>query len=226
LVDGGYADVTVAAAGFARDSGIYQEQGFFNVARREGLKTAYLEAFDQIGHVPSAVFQAVSSGMGLLSGLKAAVEFGHLRGSTGATRLFGIQQSGCNPMARGFALGLHELAASDVVIEPDGPAEAILRGDARQSYPHFAHGVRASNGAIMDVPHADIAAARQDMLSTMGIDICNASATAVAGLVRAVAEGYLRHEDDVLVNITGADRVTPTITPADATHQPCTGMAQ
>jgi len=98
VVDGGYSDARQAAAAYAAEKGIHAEGGFFNYARREGIKTAYLEAFDSIPEQVDVVFQAISSGMGLLAAYKGSQEYLRLGRLSRLPRFVGVQEATCAPM--------------------------------------------------------------------------------------------------------------------------------
>ncbi|GAB3494851.1 threonine synthase [Nocardiopsis coralliicola] len=206
LVDGDFVAAGGAARRFAARTGAYAEGGFFNLARREGLKLAYLEAFDAMDPSPDYVFQAVSSGMGLLGGYKGAVEYHRLGRLPRVPRFVAVQQEGCAPMARAYREGAAEIARRHVVADPRGPAEAILRGDPSATYPYIRALCDSSGGAITAVSHEEIRAARELLAEAEGLTVCSAAATALAGAVRMRREGALPADASVLVNLTGADR--------------------
>ena len=84
------------AAKFARENGLPFEGGFFNPGRREGLKLAYLEAFDQLApREPDVVLQAISSGMGIYGAHKGIVEYRAMGRLHGQPRIVCAQQLRC-----------------------------------------------------------------------------------------------------------------------------------
>ncbi|MFC4566055.1 pyridoxal-phosphate dependent enzyme [Nocardiopsis mangrovi] len=207
LVDGDGPAVAAAARRFAERTGAVCEGGFFNLARREGLKLAYLEAFDQLPEPPDYVFQAVGSGTGLLGGYKGAVEYRLLGRLPALPRFMAVQQEGCAPMAAAYREGALSIEPRHIVAAPRGPAEAILCGDPAASYPYVRHACRTSGGRILAVGTDEIRAVRDLLEETEGIQVCHASATALAGAVRMRREGVLPARARVLVNLTGGDRV-------------------
>jgi len=212
LVDGDFVAAGTVARRFAERSGAFSEGGFFNLARREGLKLAYLEAFDQMDQ-PDHVFQAISSGMGLLGAYKGALEYRRLGRLHRIPAFVGVQQASCAPMAHAYGEGARAIAPHHIVAEPHGLAEAILRGDPTQTYPYIRHVCRSSGGAILAVDDREIRATRDLLRETEGLDVCHSSATALAGAVRMRREGRLAEDAVVLVNLTGGERVgwpTPT----------------
>ncbi|QVQ52345.1 pyridoxal-phosphate dependent enzyme [Spiractinospora alimapuensis] len=213
LVEGDFVSAGKVARRFAERTGALSEGGFFNLARREGLKLAYLEAFDQMEDPPDYVFQAVSSGMGLLGAYKGACEYQHLGRLPRLPGFVAVQQSRCAPMAHAYAEGAAAIESRHVIAEPRGLAEAILRGDPSQTYPYIRHICQSTGGRIVDVDDEAIRSTRALLEETEGVRVCYASATALAGAVRMRQAGMLTEHQRVLVNLTGSDRTgwgTPT----------------
>lgn len=217
LVDGDFVATGAVARRFAERTGARAEGGFFNLARREGLKLAYLEAFDQMPRTPEYVFQAISSGMGLVGAYKGALEYRHLGRLDHLPRFVAAQQASCAPMAHAWAENAPGISGRHVVQEPNGPAEAILRGDPTSTYPYIRQVCLDSGGSVTAVANDDIRAVRSLLRRTEGLKVCHASATALAAAVRMRRQGVLSKTTPVLVNLTGADR-TGWPTPAD-THR-------
>ena len=206
VVPGGFGAAEAASVRFARERGLPAEGGFFNPARRDGLKLAYLEAFTQMPVAARFVFQAVSSGMGLVGGHKGAHEFHALGLLPHVPSFVAVQQSSCAPMARAWAAGRDHIVEPDIVHEPTGPAEAILRGNPTASYPYVARLCRDSGGEIVSVTADEIHAMRRALLDDEGLSVCAASAASLAGAARLLRTGRIAGDEPVLVNLTGADR--------------------
>jgi threonine synthase len=207
LVNGDFVAAGAASRRFAERTGAFFEGGFFNYARREGLKLAYLEAFDQMDEPPEYVFQAVSSGMGLLGAYKGALEYRLLGRLRRLPRFVAVQQASCAPMARAYRDGSDGIRPQHVVTEPQGIAEAILRGDPTQTYPYIRHVCQATGGQIVAVAEEEIRAARTLLQEAEGVRVCYSSATALAGVLRLRRSGDISPDASVLVNLTGGDRV-------------------
>ena len=208
IVDGEFVAAANVAQRFAKDNGIFWEGGFFNPSRREGLKLAYLEAFDEMPVQPDFVFQAISSGMGLLGGYKGALEYRELGRLDRLPSFIAVQQESCAPMAQAFAEGAEEIAERHIVRNPSGLAYAILRGNPTATYPYIRDLCLSSGGAILAAPEDGIRQARAALAEVAELSVCYASATAVAGVVRAVEAGIVGKDSVVLVNLTGGDRST------------------
>lgn len=205
-IDGEFAMAGPAAQRFAAEQGITWEGGFFNFARREGLKLAYLEAYDAIPETPDYVFQAVSSGMGLLGGYKGALEYHRLGRLSRVPGFVAVQQATCAPMAHAYAECAESIEKRHIVKNPRGLAEAILRGNPAPSFPYIRSLCSATDGDIIAAPDEDILTARRLLADLEGVRVCFASATALAGLIVARRDRAVRDDATVLINLTGGDR--------------------
>lgn len=205
-VEGSFVAAGQAAQEFAERRGLPFESGFFNPARREGLKLAYLEAVDQMPVAPSVVIQAISSGMGIYGANKGFREYLALGRLTRMPRIVCAQQASCAPMHAGWARGVSALDDSFRIPHPDGLAKAILRGDASATYPYMLRVVRSSNGCFTAIEAEDMRTARRLALDLEGVELCYASSVALASARRLAEQGWITPDEPVLVNLTGADR--------------------
>lgn len=206
VIDGDFVDAGKAARQFAQEQELVYEGGFFNLARREGLKLAYLEAFDQMETEPAVIVQAVSSGMGIYGAYKGIQEYQRLGRIRNMPRIVCAQQDTCAPMCQAYINNRDFIRPTDIIHNPVGLAEAILRGDPSQSYPYLYRIVQESAGCFIAASQAQIREARQLLLHTEGLDVCYASATALASVQILVAKGWISPEETVLVNLTGGFR--------------------
>lgn len=206
VLESGFDSADEAAKQFAAAAGVTFEGGFFNPGRREGLKLTYLEAFDQMPVSPRYVFQAVSSGMGLLAAYKGGIEYRALGRLSAIPRFIAVQQDSCSPMVSAFAEGAQAIGSHHIVPEPAGIAEAILRGDPTQSFPYVNAVCRASGGLIMSATTDEIRNAGRLLMDLEGLRVCHSSATALAGVITLRQRGVIHADTPVLVNLTGTDR--------------------
>jgi threonine synthase len=137
VVDGSYAKAQAIAEEFAAQRGITWVGGFFNSARREGLKLVYLDAFGVMNPQPDILVQAISSGMGIMAARKGAREYLSLGRVTGIPRFLMVQQDTSAAIAAVWHESRLGLGDEDVVDRPHGLARAILLGDCRASFPIF-----------------------------------------------------------------------------------------
>ncbi|WP_407990595.1 threonine synthase [Kitasatospora sp. CMC57] len=210
VVDGNYAQATRAAQEFAARNGLVWEGGFFNWARREGLKLTYLEAFDAMDQEPDVVVQAISSGMGMMAVRKGVAEYLACGRLTSSPRLLMVQQDTCAPMAEAWSEGRAELTEADVIERPTGLARAILLGDGRATYPYMRQIAAESGGAIVSVSQEELVTARAMLRELEGLDVCHSSAATIAALRNEAAAGRITPDQVVLVNLTGRERYTAT----------------
>jgi threonine synthase len=206
VVDGDFVSADVTARQFAREHGLIFEGGFSNLARREGLKLAYLEAFDQLPDEPAVIVQAVSSGMGLYGAYRGVREYQQLGRLRDTPRFVCAQQESCAPMYQAFIEDSDAIRPHHIIHNPSGIAEAILRGDPSQSYPYMYDIVKATNGCFVAASQDEIVEARTLPKETEGIDVCYASATALAAALLLHKRGWIEATEPVLVNLTGGVR--------------------
>ncbi|MEV6580863.1 pyridoxal-phosphate dependent enzyme [Streptomyces sp. NPDC051582] len=208
VVDGNYAQASQVAKEFAARNGLVWEGGFFNWARREGLKLTYLEAFDAMDDKPDVVVQAISSGMGMMAVRKGVAEYLACGRLASAPRLLMVQQDTCAPMAAAWSEGRAELTEDDVIERPTGLARAILLGDGRATYPYMRDIAAESGGAIVSVSQDELVQARTMLRELEGLDVCHSSAATIAALRNEAAARRITPDEVVLVNLTGRERYT------------------
>lgn len=201
-----YAEARIHATQFARAHAIYDDQGFLNLGRREGLKTAYLEAYEQMPLFPDVVVQAVSSGMGIWAAYKAATEFAAIQGRVlKLPRFVCAQEATCAPMVTAARAGSIVIRPQDVVTHPVGLAKALLLGNPSGSYPWVSRIVRHSTGRFVAVSHDEIVASQKRIAIDLEIPLCKASAVAVAAADKLRMEGWITEEESVLVLLGGRE---------------------
>jgi threonine synthase len=205
-VDGSFVQAGKAAQEYAARRRLPFESGFFNPARREGLKLAYLEAVDQMPVEPAVVIQAVSSGMGLYGAFKGFREYLALGRLSHMPRIVCAQQATCAPMYNGWRKKVARLDSSFRIRNPDGLATAILRGDSSATYPYMLRIAHSTGGCFTAIQADDIRLARTLAAELEGLDICYSSAVALASAWRLAERGWIDPQEPVLVNLTGADR--------------------
>lgn len=194
-----------AAQKFAKANKLFWEGGFFNYARREGLKMSYIEAYQQMPTSPTHVFQAISSGMGLLGGYKGAVELNRIGLMDSIPAFIGVQEDSCSPMVSAWNAGRAEIAEEDIIETPDGLAHAIQRGDPTNTYPYMRSMCVNTNGALVAARTEDMHMAK-GILNSLGFEACYAAAACLAGAMRMAQEGSLSADSDLLIVLTGAER--------------------
>lgn len=201
-VDGDYVEAGRAAKRYSAETGIPMDGGFFNYFRREGLKAAYVEAARQVPDDIDVVFQAVSSGIGFWGGFRGFEQLKALGMVDRMPRFVCVQQEGCDPMVRAMGDDAPEIRPDDVIPEPTGLAEAILKGDPSDTYPLIRHVVRSTGGTAVAPTQAAIQAT-YDELGARGITACHTSAATLAACRELVAAGGVKPGETCLVMLTG-----------------------
>jgi len=209
--DASFVEAANYGNGYAKQHELVSEGGFFNPARREGLKLAFLEASEQVPQPIDWYVQAVSSAMGVYGAYKGAKELRHMNRLQKLPRLLCVQQETCAPMARAFHERSEVIKDKHLVPRPSGIAEAILRGDPTRAYPHVLRIVLESCGGFAIVGESEIRSARQRVEDTEGVSICFSAAAAVAGLMQRAREDASLRNSLVVVNLTGGDRPDPPL---------------
>jgi len=204
--DASFVEAAEYAGIYARKHALVSESGFFNPARREGLKLAFLEASEQAPRPIDWYVQAISSAMGVYGTYKGAKELLRMGRILRLPRLLCIQQESCAPMVHAFSEGSETIQPHHVVRKPTGIAEAILRGDPTRAYPRIRRIVVESGGAFTAVSEAEIRAARSRVELAEDISPCFSASAAVAGIIKLANQGDIAPDALVVVNLTGGDR--------------------
>lgn len=206
VIEDTYDQVSDRAARFAAENRLQPEGGFFNVGLREGQKTIFFEATEQLGEAPTHYIQAISAAIGIDGVAKANGEALRSNLCSRRTKLIGVQQAGCAPMVRGFEARSPEWRDEFAVNEPSGPAAGIMRGSPVRPYPYIYHDVLQSGGLMVAVPDVEVALATAYANQTLGLDVSPEAAVALAGYFRLALRGAFTAGDVVLVNLTGRRR--------------------
>ena len=178
---------------------------FLNVNLRpfyaEGSKSIAFEIAQQLGwRTPDVVVAPLASGSlftKLARGFRELSAVGLVQ--TAPIRYVGGQPEGCAPIASAFGSG------ADLVHPVERP-ETIVRSLAIGSPADGAYAVRLareSGGAILPVPDAATVGAIRLLAETEGILTETAGGVTLAALRRAIAEGRVQPDDEVVLVITG-----------------------
>jgi threonine synthase len=178
---------------------------FLNVNLRpfyaEGSKTIAFEIAQQLGwRTPNVLVAPLASGSlytKLARGFRELATVGLVEEAP--VRYLGGQPTGCAPIAGAFAEG------ADLVHPVERPA-TIVRSLAIGSPADGAYAVRLareSQGAILAVPDEATVGAIRLLAETEGILTETAGGVTLAALQRAISEGAVRRDEEVVVVITG-----------------------
>lgn len=206
LQDADYGDASMVAGQIAAQMGWQMEGGVRNVARRDGIGTLMLDAIVEMGRLPDHYVQAVGGGPGPIGvGEMARRLVDDGRFGTAMPRMHLVQNVEHQPVVQAWRNRRNQLDPADF------PGEAVetyadvlvnrapaygMRGGLRDL-------LHETDGAVYAVDGTAAAAAATLAEKTLGIDIMEPAAVALAGLRDAVAAGEIKRADKVLLALTG-----------------------
>ncbi|BCJ33901.1 cysteate synthase [Actinocatenispora thailandica] len=199
-----YADTIAFGESLVAMIGGVSEGGTRNIARRAGLGTVLLAAFDEIGELPEFYFQAVGSGAGAIGVHETAQRLVRAGVASRTPRLMLGQNAAFAPLYDAW----HR--------RPKGPVAAVppvFAAELTNRRPPYAvrGGVRdclsASGGDMLVADGAAAHAAGEAFRRLEGVDIEPAAAVAVACLQQAVRARRVPPDATVLLNVTGGGRL-------------------
>jgi len=201
-LDGGrYSDAIALAGSLASLPGFQAEGGVRNVARRDGLGTVLLSAYDAMGQLPDYYFQAVGSGAGALGVHEAALRLGEHEDAGLPPRVMMCQNLPFAPIYRRW-MGGRPAGADDDLIAPE-------LANANPPY-DTAGGVSdcltATGGDVLAVGNDAAADAMRLFEETLGVDIEPSAGVALAALRSAAEAGRVPAGARILLNVTGGGR--------------------
>lgn len=181
----------------SRELGIYLLNSV-NPFRIEGQKTIVFEIVQELGWEPPdwIVFPAGNLGNTAAFG-KALGELVELGLIPRAPRLAAVQAAGANPLYRSFLRGFSPLEP----VRAETVATAIRIGNP-VSFPRAVRALRRTRGVVVEVTDQEIMDAKA-MVDAAGIGCEPASAAAVAGARKLVAQGVIRPGERVVAVLTG-----------------------
>jgi threonine synthase len=208
MLGASFVDASEYANTFAKQKNLTSEGGFFNLGRREGLKTIWLEIVEQLPVKIDWYVQAVSSAMGVHGVYKAAQEAIAIGLSKSIPKLLCAQQTSCSPMVKAWEEGAENIQPHHIEKNPSGIAEAILRGNPTRAYPHVRKIVIDSGGIMASVTNDEIFFAQNCLREDEGIDACLAASTAIAALRKAALTYPEIKSQTIVVNLSGGMRAS------------------
>ena len=204
-----YFDAIALGAVACTSPMFFAEGGAKNVARRDGMATTVLSAAKALGRIPDAYFQAIGSGTGTIAAWEAnlrLIEDG--RFGSHKMKLFPSQNVPFLPMYDAWKAGSQPLLPMDDEKARVQALEIDAKVLSNRRPPYSLRGgvydaLRDAGGDVECATNADIAAMKQLFLDTEGIDIHEAAAVALQGMINAFEAGKLPREATAMLNITG-----------------------
>ncbi|HJT58397.1 MAG TPA: pyridoxal-phosphate dependent enzyme, partial [Ktedonobacteraceae bacterium] len=204
-----YYDAITLAAHISKLDGFFPEGGAKNVARRDGLGTALLNAVETIGQLPDYYFQAIGSGAGAIAvheTAKRLVNDG--RFGRRCPRLMLSQNLPFAPIYFSWKAkqrGLISFGRDEGKRQIQQIAAHVL---SNQQPPYALRGgvfdvLHESQGDMLVADNCETLDAVRLFRESEGIDIDPAAGVALATLLKAVASGQIDRKALVLLNITG-----------------------
>lgn len=189
--------------------GYLAEGGAKNIARRDGMGTTMMSATTFIGRTPDFYFQAVGSGTGAIAAWEANLRFiEDGRFGSNKARLMVSQNKPFLPMYDAWKADSRALLPYDADQARKDAAEICAPVLSNRKPPYGLAGglfdaLKDTQGDIFAVSNVEANAAKALFEETEGIDIYHAAAVATASLQQAIAEGVVKPDDVVMLNITG-----------------------
>ncbi len=202
VLDGGcYRDAIEFAGVLASLPGFHAEGGVRNVARRDGLGTVMLAAYDAMGGLPGYYFQAVGSGAGAIGAYETALRLGRHEDAGPPPRIMMCQNLPYAPIHRRWTGQIspghdHDLIAPELA---NARPPYAVTGGVREC-------LTASGGDVLAAGNAEALDAMRLFEETLGIDIEPSAGVALAALRAAAESGRVRRDAKILLNVTGGGR--------------------
>jgi cysteate synthase len=210
--DGDYPDAIGLAAAVSRRPLFQPEGGVKNVARRDGLATVLLSAFEEMRCLPTYYFQAVGSGTGAIAVHEASKRIRNALSGAVLPRLMLCQNLPFTPIYDAWRGGRRSLI--------DRPAESYREAIGRIYADELANwappyeiggGVHdtlvESRGDVLVTENSHVRTAIDMFMELEGIDVEPAAGVALACLRDAVSSERIDKGSTVLLNITGGGRL-------------------
>lgn len=170
-----------------------------NPWRLEGQKTLAFEIIDQLGHVPDIVSVPMGNCGNISAIWKGFKEFYKSGIIDKLPRMFGVQAEGAAPVVNMLRRGYNTLIP---VTHPETIATAIRIGNP-VNWPKAVMALKESNGIYEAVSDEEIIEAQRLIATLEGIGVEPASAASVAGLRKAVLNGMISSDLEVVCVCTG-----------------------
>jgi threonine synthase len=207
-IDGNFDDCLELARKMAADFPTISLVNSVNPVRIEGQKTAAFEIVDALGAAPDVHALPVGNAGNITAYWKGYTEYHHEGLIEKLPRMLGTQAAGAAPLVNGAPVKNPETIATAIRI--GAPASWTAAVDAQ----------RQSNGRFLAATDEEILAAYHLVAESEGVFVEPASAASIAGLLKAVDDGWVARGSTVVCTVTGnglkdpdtALRDMPTVT--------------
>ncbi len=185
-----------------------EKNGWLNICtlrepyRLEGKKTMGLEIAEQLGwRMPDVIVYPMGGGLGAIAIFKAFEELLQLGWITGKLpRLYVTQYEGCAPVVRAFNEKRDECTPWGKIDIPPGGLKSPNPPGGRAVLELIRH----HGGGALAVTTEEALAAVDEMTRVEGLFPCPESATTLVGLRKAIARGWIKTDEEVVLVSTGS----------------------
>ena len=211
-----YFDAITLGDKLCKDPRYMAEGGAKNVARRDGMGTTLLSAVEVIGRIPDAYFQAVSSGTGAIAAWENAARLAaDGRFGENKMRIYASQNAPFTIMYDSWKAHSRELVP--MTPEEGRQKSEVILGKvlSNRKPPYSLAGglfdvLEKSGGDMFKVSNDEIVSWVVKYFSLEGYDLFPASACAVSSLKQALDAGIVKHDETVMLNVTGGGMLGAT----------------
>ena len=211
-----YFDAITLGDKLCKDPRYMAEGGAKNVARRDGMGTTLLSAVEVIGRIPDAYFQAVGSGTGAIAAWENAARLAaDGRFGENKMRIYASQNAPFTIMYDSWKAHSRELVP--MTPEEGRQKSAVILGKvlSNRKPPYSLAGglfdvLEKSGGDMFKVSNDEIVSWVVKYFSLEGYDLFPASACAVSSLKQALDAGIVKHDETVMLNVTGGGMLGAT----------------
>lgn len=185
-----------------------EKNGWLNICtlrepyRLEGKKTMGLEIAEQLGwRMPDVIVYPMGGGLGAIAIFKAFEELLLLGWITGKLpRLYVTQYEGCAPVVKAFDEKREECTPWGKIDIPPGGLKSPNPPGGRA----VLELIRKHGGGALAVTADEALAAVDEMTHEEGLFPCPESATTLVGLRKAIARGWIKTDEEVVLISTGS----------------------
>ena len=210
-----FYDITLGDK-LCKDPRYMAEGGAKNVARRDGMGTTLLSAVEVIGRIPDAYFQAVGSGTGAIAAWENAARLAaDGRFGENKMRIYASQNAPFTIMYDSWKAHSRELVP--MTPEEGRQKSEVILGKvlSNRKPPYSLAGglfdvLEKSGGDMFKVSNDEIVSWVVKYFSLEGYDLFPASACAVSSLKQALDAGIVKHDETVMLNVTGGGMLGAT----------------
>jgi threonine synthase len=208
LVKGTYDDAFDLCLKASRQFGWYSRNTGYNPYTTEGKKTAAMEICEQLALVkgdaprkwstPDRLFVPVGDGniiTGIWKGLRDLLDLGWI---DALPKLMGVQAEGSAACYNAWKAGTETITP----VEPHTIADSISDGLPRDGI-RAVRAVRETHGTYVAVSDQDILDAMRKLAREEGISAEPAGATGYAGFRKAIEQGLVDRDEEIVVLVTG-----------------------